>query len=311
MAVAYSTSRIAFGDREGLEAWPGGARMAVLVYTAAESWLWDENETIKPLGTFAGGRGALPTLSTRTAVSYGYHVGMRRLAEIYRAFGMRTTVWTSGVAAEQFPDVLAELVEDGHELGGHGYSQGTVMAALSRDAQEEAIAKSVRLLASVGGRRPAGWISPGAEASEDTVELLAAAGFDYHGDLQDDELPYFVHVGEKIMVEVPYRLVGNLNDLSLLVRNVNSVCDATRVATDAFDAYYQAAGRRPLVFNYGTHPYVSGRPDTAQVLMNVLEHIHRHEDVWVTSYGELASWWRQRFASRISPATGSINVVGL
>jgi len=309
--VVYSTSRIAFSDRERLHAWPGGARMAVLIYTAAESWLWDENESIKPLGTFAAGRGAMSTLSTRTAVAYGYNVGLRRLAEIYRAFNMRTTVWTNGVAAQQYPDILAELVEDGHELGGHGYSQGAVMAALSREAQEEAIAKSVQLLESISGRRPTGWISPGAEASDDTVELLAAAGFDHHGDLQDDELPYFVHVGDRTMVEIPYRLVGNLNDLSLLVRNVNSITDATSVVTNAFDAYYQAAGRRPLLFNYGTHPYVSGRPDTSQVLVNVLEHIRRHDDVWVTNYSELASWWRQRFEPRISRATGAISVVGL
>jgi peptidoglycan/xylan/chitin deacetylase (PgdA/CDA1 family) len=306
--MTFQTSRIPFAHRKGLPAWPNGARMAVLVYTAAEQWIWDESATIAPLGTFAAGRGTPPSLSTRSAVAYGYDVGLPRLAEIFREYDMKVTLWTSGVAAEGHADLLRELVRDGHELGAHGYSQGQVMAALNRQEQEAAIEKSVELLESISGRRPTGWVSPGAEANADTVELLAAAGFDHHGDLQDDELPYFVHVGDTDLVEIPYRLVGNLNDLSLLVRNVNSVSGATRLLTDAFDAYHRAARDRPLLFNYGTHPYVSGRPDASQILRNLLAHIHRHADVWVTNYGEVAAWWRQTFASRIQRGRGVIDV---
>lgn len=306
--MTFTTSRIPFADRKGLPVWPNGARMAVLVYTAPEQWIWDGNAAIAPLGTFAAGRSAKPSLSTRSAVSYGYNVGLPRLGEIFREFGMKVTLWASGVTAEQHPRVLADLLRDGHELGAHGYWQGQVMASLSRADQEAAIGKTVQLLTSVAGKRPTGWVSPAAESNEDTLELLAAAGFDHHGDLQDDELPYFVHVGDTDLVEIPYRLVGNLNDLSLLVRNVNSVSVATQLLTDAFDAYYRAAGDRPLLFNYGTHPYVSGRPDTSQILRNLLAHIHRHNDVWVTNYGEIAAWWRRTFASKVQRESGIIDV---
>jgi peptidoglycan/xylan/chitin deacetylase (PgdA/CDA1 family) len=306
--VAFETSRIPFADRKGLNVWPNGARMAALVYTAAEQWTWQESETLKPVGTFAAGRGAPVTLSSQSAVSYGYTVGLPRMRQIFRDFGMSVTVWTSGVAAEQCPDIVAALAGDGHEIGAHGYSQGRVMASMSRPAQEEAIGKSAERLERVSGRRPTGWVSPGAECNEDTVELLAAAGFDYHGDLQDDELPYFLHVAGSTLVEIPYRLVGNLNDLSILTRNVNSVSGGLKVVTDAFDAYYRAAGDRPLVFNYGTHPYVSGRPDNALILRGLLEHIHGYDDVWVTNYGEIARWWRQSFAGKVAAGRGVIDV---
>src|SRR5258708_25024489 len=238
-SVSFTTSSMPYSDRKVLRVWHNGARMAVLVYTAPEEWIWEESAAIAPLGTFSAGRGAKPSLSTRSAVSYGYTVGLPRLGEIFREFGMKVTLVASGVAAQEHPGVLADLLRDGQELGAHGYWQGQVMAWLSRADQEAAIRKSVQLLTSVNGKPPTGWVSPAAESNEDTLELLAAAGFDYHGDLQDDELPYFVHVGDTDLVEIPYRLVGNLNDLSLLVRNVNSVSGAPQLLTDAFDAYYR------------------------------------------------------------------------
>ena len=289
----FETTRIPYAAREGQQLWPDGARMAVLVYTAAEQWQWYENETIKAIGTFTGGRGSAPSASTRSAVAYGFEVGLPRIAEIFREFGMSTTLWASGVAVEQYPDAVAALAADGHELGCHGYSQGAVMAQLSRGEQQEAIGRSVELLRSVSGETPTGWVSPGAESNDETVELLAEAGFDYHGDRQDDELPYLLHAPAKTLVEVPYRVAGNLNDIPLLTRTITSVSAAARHVTDAFDAYYEAAATRPLLFNYGTHPYISGRPDNAKVLRALLEHIHRHDDVWVTNYREVAVWWRQ------------------
>ena len=306
--VVYESSRIPFADRKGIAVWPNGARMAVLVYTAAEQWAWTENEPLKPLGTFAAGRGAALSLSSKTAVAYGYDVGLPRIREIFHDFGMRTTLWTSGITAELHPEQLREFVADGHELGAHGYSQGQVIAWLSRANQESAIYRTADALEKVGGKRPTGWISPGAECSDDTVELLAAAGFDYHGDLQNDELPFFVHVGDRTLVEVPYRLVGNLNDLSLVMRNVNSVSAGLKILTDAFDAYYMAAAERPLILNYGTHPYISGRPDNALILRRFLEYIHQQDDVWITSYGELATWWRSTFEPKIDTSRGVIDV---
>jgi peptidoglycan/xylan/chitin deacetylase (PgdA/CDA1 family) len=306
--MRVKSSRIPFADRRGLPVWPNGARMAVLVYTAPEQWNWDENETIKPAGTFAGGRGSPPSISTQSAVDYGFHIGLPRMREIFADFDMRVTMWTSGVSVEQFPDVLRDLAGDGHEINPHGYSQGRVIGAMDVDEQRAAITRARALVESVSGRTPVGWISPAAEANDHTLDLLAETGFDYHGDLQDDELPYFVHVGDRRLVEIPYRLAGNLNDLSLFTRSVHSVSDGIRILTDAFDAYYQAASTRPLLFNYGTHPYLSGRPDTALILRALLEHIHRYSDVWVTNYGEVAAWWRKTFESKISAETGVIDV---
>ena len=302
------SSRIPYADRKGLAAWPNGARIAVLVYTAPEQWDWTQKEGISAAGTFAAGRGTAPSISTQSTVDYGFNVGLHRLREIYADFDMKVTLWTSGQTVEQFPDVLRALAADGHDLNPHGYSQGQVIGHMSREEQRETLLKTRDAVESILGRRPGGWVSPAAEANDDTLDLLAETGYDFHGDLQDDELPYFVHSGDRTVVEIPYRLAGNLNDLPLFTRNVRGVSEGIRLLTDAFDAYYEAASRTPLLYNYGTHPYISGRPDNAAVMRGLLEHIHRYDDVWVTNYSEVAAWWRKEFESRISPEQGIIDV---
>ena len=128
----------------------------------------------------------------------------------------------------------------------------------------------------------------------DTIELLIEEDFDYHGDLQNDELPYFIEGRDRNLVEIPYRLVGNLNDLAIFTRNVNSVSSGADVVIEAFDAYYAQAATTPM-FNFGTHPYISERPDTSEAFRLVLEHIAGHDEVWLTNYGEIATWWRAEF----------------
>lgn len=304
-----TSSRIPFKERTGAGVWPNGARMAVLFYTSPEQWDWSQKEAISAAGTFAAGRGATPSISTQSAVDYGFNVGLYRMREILADFNMKSTIWTSGRSVEQFPDVLRDMVADGHELNPHGYSQGLVMGHMDRDAQRASILKAKELVESISGRPATGWVSPAAESNDVTIELLAENGFDYHGDLQDDELPYFIHTASgRTIVEIPYRLAGNLNDLPLFTRNVNSVSSGIDILTGAFDAYYQAASKTPLLFNYGTHPYISGRPDTSLVLRGLLEHIHRYDDVWVATYDEVAAWWRKEFEAKIAPDRGIIDV---
>ncbi|MER7002791.1 polysaccharide deacetylase family protein [Dactylosporangium sp. NPDC000555] len=287
-------TRIPFRDRRGLQAWPNGAKMAVLVYTAPEEWAWPTAESFHTPGTLDFGQSVQP-LSSRTAVSYGYNVGLYRLAEIFERFSMKVTLWTNGTAVEQHEQVLRDLVEAGHHLGGHAYSEGTPLNTLTREGQRESIQRTIDLIAKVTGTKTRGWIGPGAVCTRETIDLLMEMGFDYHCDLQDDELPYFLTSGEQSILEIPYRMVGNVNDFPLFTRNIQSVKAGVRHLCETFDAYRQRAEVRPLLFNYGTHPFVSGRPDFSVVLEEFLEYVHSFSDVWVCNYDQICDWWTQSF----------------
>jgi allantoinase len=301
------TRRLPFRAREELDVWPNGAKMAVLVYTAPEEWIWSGPEVLPTPGTFTVPAEKTPSLSSRSAVAFGYNIGLYRLAEIFARYDMHVTLWTNGASVEQHPQTLRDLVDAGHDLGAHGYSEGAVISTLTRDEQRDSISRTVDLIGGLTGQPPRGWIGPGAVCTADTVDLLSQAGFEYHADMQDDEVPYFISVNQgPEMVEIPYRMVGNVNDFPLFLRNIQSIKTGVEHLKQTFDAYYAEAQRRPLIFNYGTHPFVSGRPDFARVLDEFLQYVHSFDDIWVANYAEIANWWRKGFSDHEKLVSSSI-----
>jgi peptidoglycan/xylan/chitin deacetylase (PgdA/CDA1 family) len=306
---SFPSSRIPFGERKGLSVWPNGARLAFLFCNTAEEWQWGESEVFDPSGTWRFGE-QLPSLSMQTAVGYGFEVGLYRIAELFSDLDLKVTFWTNGNAVERHRGVIELLAKEGHEIGGHGYTEGMPMTSLDRAGQAESINRSVDLIASVTGEAPTTWLGQGASADRNTIELLAEAGFKANADLQDDELPYFLHVGDETLVEIPYRMIGNLNDVPLLtvLGALYSVENAGKHLRQAFDAYYEMAQTRPLILNLGTHPHVSGRPDGFKILKEFMEYVVGHEDVWVCTYAAMAEWWRQQYGSLVPPGGGDIHL---
>lgn len=301
-SVGLTASRICWDDRAGAQLWPDGKRMAVLIYTSPEQWNWGTLEPYQAPGAAPAGNVVWP-ISSRSAIEYGYTVGLRRLREIYNSLGLKITWWTNGTC-EQHPDVVAMLAADGHEIGAHGYSEGSPLPTLDIAGQRESIERTVSLITDVTGAAPKGWIGPAADATDDTLRLLMDSGIEYDADLQDDEIPYFLHHDHRTLTVIPYRKVGNINDLGIFTRNVRDPSSGIELLKDRFNAYYRAAETHQLYFNYGTHPHVSGRPDYAYVMAKFLEYVLSHDDVWVCTYNEVNQWWRQRFLAQVPPGGG-------
>jgi peptidoglycan/xylan/chitin deacetylase (PgdA/CDA1 family) len=308
----FPASHIPYPERKGLSIWPNDARLAVLLYTAPEQWQWGISEKMDPSALWRHGE-PLISLSTRSAVEYGFNVGLYRMRDTWAEFGMKASLISNGNAVEQFREVMTLLAGDGHELVAHGYSEGVPMVLMDRAEQAEAIRLSIELLTTVTGKAPTGWLSPGAKANQDTIELVAEAGLTYSADLQADEIPYFIYVGDKRLVVVPYRMVGNLNDYLLFTTlgRPRSVTELSSYLIESFDASYAAAATTPMLFNFGTHPYVSGRPDGMEAQRRLLDHISNHDDVWVTTYSEVAEWFDAQFGHLAPDGGGKIDVSAL
>jgi allantoinase len=305
----FPTSRIPWDARPGLDAFPNGARMALLIYVAIEEWEWGVNEHMDPPATWRHGEKYL-SLSTRSAVEYGFNVGIYRMRDLCRETGVKIEALPNANAIARHRDLFDELVADGWSMVAHADTEGNPMPTLDREGQRISVQRSIEAITDLTGAPPQGWIGPGAKADRNTIELIAEAGLTWHGDLQDDELPYFIHVGDKTLVEVPYRMVGNLNDL-LLASHMGMQRSPTELIgylTSAFDAYYEAARSRPLIMNYGMHPLVSGRPDVFLGLRALVERAQSHEDVWICTHDELAEWWDGRFRSSVPEDGGDLDV---
>jgi allantoinase len=296
--LSYTTRHLPWETRKGRTVFPNGARMAVLVYVALEEWDWTRpyGPDYRPNSDYPTSQVASkPNDSLESAVTYGFRIGVPRVAEILRDADVKITFHTGALAAQKWPELTRSLEAEGHHMAGHSYDQGERIHLVGPEERQAIIAKSMEAYEGVLGHPLTGWVSPAATATTDFIEAIVAAGLDYHGDLQDDEIPYFIESGGRTIVEIPYRMIGNINDKNLFTRPQRSLPEAIDYTVHAFNAYYDAAATSPLIFNLGLHPYIIGRPDAAALLPAFLKEAQSKGDIWITTYGELADWWSSEF----------------
>ena len=117
---------------------------------------------------------------------------------------------------------------------------------LSREEEQEHIAKSIQAIQKTTGQRPVGWNSRG--QSMDTRELLVAdGGFIYDSDTYSDDIPYFIEVDGKNFLTIPYSL--DVNDekywAHLMLPGFTSSRNFFTMMKGAFDQLYAEGETHP------------------------------------------------------------------
>jgi peptidoglycan/xylan/chitin deacetylase (PgdA/CDA1 family) len=278
--------------------WPNGARMAFIGYVALEQWDWNQPRTFSLTGRPPYNPNPIlghPPLDVRTQVKYGAEVGMPRIRDILQEVAVPFTMLTCGSYAEDFPRIVKELSDLGYEINAHTYSYSVAATDLSLAEHREDIQRTYRILEDVTGKRPTGWLSPSAQCDINTIAACVEEGVLYNADLQDDELPYFLDLNGKSIVIVPYRMIGNINDYLLLKPQNMTLSDSLEFMKQSFDRCYEAAGTTPLLFNFGTHPFVIGRADAAQIFREFLRYVKSRSGVWMTTLEGVANWWNEAY----------------
>jgi allantoinase len=290
---------VPFRARRGLQVWPDGARLAVAIYMALEEWDREGLVTHRhppPLTPALLPGMEQADLAIMSMVQYGFNVGIYRLVEMWEHHGVKVSLLSNALAAERHPELFRELLHVGYHVVGHGYEQSRLFAELSPEEQADDINRCIRTFENILGKRPQGWGSPGTRQYETTLELLAERGFSYHAGLRDDELPYMLRIGERLLVELPYRIgeSGELNDYHVFsAANCRVGDEAVYHLRALFDARYEDSALRPQMLIMGVHPYVSGRPDRVKVLSEFVGYMRSRPGVWLTTEDELAHWWRE------------------
>jgi len=258
--------------------WPNGARVAVLVTLAFESFEQHSQFTteahagVNPFSLSYG--------------EYGARSGAWRLMAMLEDVGVRASVGVSGQAAERHPEVLAALAARGHELTGHGWVNDQAMP--SGDAGREVVARSLDAIEAAAGVRPVGWISPGKIGSPDADEILLDAGLIYSGDDASDDLPFVRAVGERRIAVIPSADLAS-NDLlhwGLRGQHPDVLLDGFRMTFDA--VYEEAMAGRCGMIGLVLHSHTAGRPTLIPAVRELLRDCARHEGVWFTTPDELA-----------------------
>ncbi len=82
-----------------------------------------------------------------------------KILQLFKQNNVKATFFTLGYIAEKFPDLIHEIIQDGHELGSHTYSH-LDLRKHSKEIIIEDIKKSIKILKDVSGQEILGFRAP-------------------------------------------------------------------------------------------------------------------------------------------------------
>jgi len=294
MSAIYDRDLIGYGANPPDPKWPGGARLAVnfvMNYEEGSEPSVQDGEGHTDIGlTEAHGMGqtiAGRDLAGEGLFEYGSRVGFWRLMRLFQERGLPMTIFGCGLAFERNPEVSAAIGKSGFDICSHGWrwiKHYELSEAEERDHIRKAIASTEKMI----GERPLGWYcryGPGVN----TRRLIAEeGGFLYDSDYYGDELPFWQTVEGKPHLIVPYSLTNNDGKYAAGMTHSDQWFGLVR---DAFDVLYHEGATAPKMMSVGLHMRLIGHAGRMAGLWRLLDHIQKHQGVWVTSRLDIARHW--------------------
>ena len=297
MTNFYPRDLVGYGNSPPDPKWPHGAKIAVQFvinyeegseYSIPDGDAKSESSMSETPGAGIGDR--IRDFSIESIYEYGSRVGFWRLYRLFTARSIPVTIFGAALALERNPEAAAAIREAGYEVCCHGW-RWTETARLTEDAERDLIHRAIVSLQRIVGERPFGWFCGRLGRSTNTRRLLVEeGGFLYDSDSYSDELPYWEEVAGRAHLVIPYAL--DTNDTKFAVApGFSSGGDFGSYLTDSFDLLHREGDVAPRMLSIGLHPRLCGRPGRAVALERFLDHIQRHDDVWICRRLDIARHW--------------------
>jgi allantoinase len=281
---------VPIGDRPRLE-WPSGTRLALWVIPNIEFFPLTRGIAGHP-GMPAG---KPPTVRAWAQRDYGNRVGIWRLMEVLQKHGIRASATLNSDICDHHPQIVRAGVELGWEFLGHNRTNSRWLDEMSPEEERQTIAHTLSRIAELTGKRPAGWLGSGLAETWHTLDFLAAEGVLYVADWVNDDQPYFMTIGDKKLVSIPYSY--EINDSPFLYNRYGTIDEFETAIRRQFDTLYAEGARSGRVMAICLHPYLIGVPHRIGGLDRALAYICSHAGVWRATGEEIVRHWLQSGAT--------------
>ncbi len=220
---------------------------------------------------------------------YGARAGFWRLHRLFTGADIPLTIYGVATALARSPEQVQAMKDAEWEIASHGL-KWVEHKDMPEEEERASIAEAIRLHTEVVGTPPRGWYT--GRCSANTVRLVAeTGGFDYISDTYDDDLPYWLEVGDRDQLIIPYTLEANDMRFATAPGWVTGE-HFGQYLTDAFDALYaEGEAGAPKMMTIGLHCRLVGRPGKIAALKRFIDHIQSHEGVWCPRRVEIAEHW--------------------
>ncbi len=236
-------------------------------------------------------------LSMESIYEYGSRVGAWRILREFERRGLPLTVFGVAMALQRTPELTSACVELGHEIASHGL-RWIHYQDIPEAIERAHIAEAVRIHAAVTGSAPLGWYT-GRDSPNTRRLVVEHGGFAYDADYYGDELPFWTEVdcadGRRVPhLVVPYTL--DANDMRFATpQGFNTATQFFDYLRDSFDVLYAEGAEAPRMLSIGMHARLLGRPGRFIALQRFLDHVARHERVWICRRIDIARHWQAHF----------------
>jgi putative urate catabolism protein len=285
---------IGYGANPPNPNWPGNARIAinfVMNYEegsepsiadgedATETWFTESHG----LNSGVSGR----DLAAEGLFEYGSRVGFWRLMRIFQERGLALTVYGCALALERNPQAASAIRASSFDVCSHGW-RWIKHYGLSEEVEREHIRLAIESLARTTGERPYGWYCRYSPSVNTRKLLVEEGGFLYDSDYYGDELPFWKTVLGKPHLVIPYSLTTNDGQYAGSVGTGNQWFEFMR---DTFDMLYREGATQPKMMSVGLHMRLIGHPARAAGLERFIDHVMKHEHVWIARRIDIARHW--------------------
>ena len=311
--LPYPRDLAGYGRNPPHARWPGGARIAVQFVLN-----YEEGGENCVLHGDAGSEQFLSEMfnpasypdrhiSMEGIYEYGSRAGVWRILREFEKRGLPLTVFGVGMALERYPELATAFKELGHDIACHGW-RWIHYQNLDEATEREHMRLGMEAIERLTGERALGWYT--GRDSPRTRRLVADyGGFEYDSDYYGDDLPFWMQVQKTDgtvapQLIVPYTL--DCNDMRFALPQGYSHADPFfQYLKDTFDALYAEGDPngcdRPKMMSIGMHCRLLGRPGRITALQRFLDHIERHDHVWVCRRLDLARHWKQTHPFTATP----------
>jgi putative urate catabolism protein len=297
----YPRDLVGYGRNPPHAQWPGQARIAlqfVLNYEeGAENSVLHGDAGSEQFLSEMFNPASFPARhqSMETIYEYGSRAGVWRILREFEKRGLPLTVFGVSMALQRHPELTAAFVELGHEIACHGWRWISYQGA-DKNTEREHMRVAIQAIAQMTGQRPLGWYA--GRDSPNTRRLVADdGGFEYDSDYYGDDLPFWMKVKKTDGTHAPQLIVPytmDTNDMRFaLPQGFSQAGDFFMYLRDSFDALYAEGEEAPKMMSIGMHCRLLGRPGRIVALQRFLDHVEKHDRVWICRRIDIARHWKQ------------------
>ena len=295
----YPRDLIGYGKNPPHANWPGRARIAVqfvLNYEeGGENCVLHGDPGSEQFLSELFNAASYPErhLTMEGIYEYGSRVGVWRFLREFERRGLPLTVFGVSMALERHPELTAAFKELGHEIACHGW-RWIHYQHTPEEVEREHMKIGMEIIERLTGERALGWYT--GRDSPNTRRLVADhGGFLYDSDYYGDDLPFWTEVQKTNGDTVPHLVVPytlDTNDMRFaLPQGFSHGDEFFEYLRDAFDVMYAEGEERPAMMSIGMHCRLLGRPARFKALQRFLDHIEKHDRVWVCRRVDVARHW--------------------